>query len=285
MPAAAVAAAFTFAGCGIGGLSTGGQAKSPPRRIVPGRNHMALTIGTPPSAEGAVLAQVYEQALRAAGYRPRAVAGLRGADAWPVSARGPLSDFRSRLSRRGLVALPPASARLGLGVAMGRARAKALGAGTVSELLRSHPRARIAGPRGCARDPACLPPLRRAYGLRRVHQVRPDLVQDELRSGRADAILVPRTDPHLSRAGERLLADDRRALPGRALTLVVSARVVRAAGPGLATAVEAAGSQLGDLALAELVARVGFDELAPATVARQYLHAAGLLRPGSVRIR
>jgi osmoprotectant transport system substrate-binding protein len=278
MPATAIAAGtLALAGCGLGGHS--GTA-SAPRRIVPGHNHMALTIGAPPSTQGGLLAQVYAQALGAAGYRARVVRGLAGADAWPASIRGTQRDFRSRLSRRGLVALAPAAARLGLGIAIGKATARTHGIQTLSELLGSGRRVRISGPRGCARDPQCLPALRHTYGLRRVQEVRPDLVQDDLRSARADAVIVPTIDPHLSRAGEQLLEDDRQALPSHGVTLVVRAGIAQAAGKGLADAVAAAGSRLTNPTLAELLARVSFDELPAAVVARQYLRAARLVGGG-----
>jgi osmoprotectant transport system substrate-binding protein len=278
MPAAAVAAALTMTGCAVGGISSGGHAKSPPRRIVPGGNHLALTIGAPRSTEGPLLAQIYAQALTAAGYRARVVAGLDRADAWPAVVRGSWADFRARLGAHGLVALPPAGTQLGLGVAMGRAKADALGATTVTQLLGSRRRIRVAAPRGCGRNAGCLPALRRVYGLRRVQEVRPDLVQDALRGGLADAAIVPLSDPHLTRDGERLLDDDRRALPGHSLTLVVRAGVARAAGPDLETTAAAAGSRLAYPVLAELLARVGFDELPATTVARQYLRGTGLVR-------
>ena len=275
-PATAIAVGtFALTGCGLGDHSGGSSA---PRRIVPGHNHLALTVGAPPSAEGALLAQVYAQALHAAGYRVRVVAGLARADAWPASIRGTQRDFRSRLSRRGLVALAPTAARLGLGVAIGKATARTHGIQTLSQLLASGRRVRVSGPRGCRRDPECLAPLRHAYGLRRVQQVRPDLVQDDLRSGRANAVIVPTVDPHLARAGEQLLEDDRQALPSHGVTLVVRAGVARAAGQSLANAVAAAGSRLTDPTLAELLARVSFDELPPAQVARQYLRSARLVR-------
>ena len=277
-PATAIAVgAFALTGCGLDGHS--GTA-SAPRRIVPGHNHMELTIGAPPSTEGGLLAQVYAQALRAAGYRARVIAGLAGADAWPASIHGSQSRFRTRLSRRGLQSLAPARARPGLGVAISRVRAKTIGSDTMSNLLGSGRRVRVSGPRGCSRDPACLPALRRAYGLRRVDEVRPDLVQDALRSGRADAVILSTVDPHLARDGEQLLEDDRQALPSQGLTLVVRAGVAHAAGPGLAMAVAAAGSRLTDPTLAELLARVSFDELPAAQVARQYLRAARLVGGG-----
>jgi osmoprotectant transport system substrate-binding protein len=278
-PATAItASAFALWGCGLIGHSGEGATSSRPQRIVPGRSHLALTVGAPRSTEGRLLAQVYAQALRAAGYRVGVVAGLGGADAWPASIHGSLADARSRLARRGLVALTPASARVGPGVVMSRARAKALGIVTLSKLLGSGRRVRVAAPGGCAHDPACLPALRRAYGLRRVQEVRPDLVQDALRSGSTQAAIVPSIDPHLARDGERLLEDDRHALPDHRLTLVVRVSVARAAGPGLATAVAAAGSRLSSAVIAELQARVSFDELPVARVARQYLRSAGLVR-------
>jgi osmoprotectant transport system substrate-binding protein len=273
------AAALALAGCSLGG-NTGGERPSP-RQIVAGGNHLAVTIGAPHSAEGRLLAELYAQALKAAGYRTHVIPSLRGADAWPASVRGPVAGANFRLARRGLQALPAARAELGLGVAMTRRGAAGLGVATLSELAPSAGRIRLGVPWGCSRDPACLPPLRRAYGLRRVLEVRPDLVQDTLRGGQADAALVPHDDPHLARDDERLLDDDRHALPARPVTLVVTSRAARAAGPGLATAAAKAGAALTDSALAELVARVVFDELPAARVAREFLRAAGLLRAGA----
>ncbi|MFN2616813.1 MAG: glycine betaine ABC transporter substrate-binding protein [Thermoleophilaceae bacterium] len=279
-PAMAITA-VALAGCGLGGGSDNGRRQ--PQRIAAGANHAELKVGAARSDEGRLLAQVYAQALKAAGYRARVVRGRAGADAWPASFGGSTDALRSRLARRGLQALPPARARLGQGVAVSRARARALDVEKLSQLERADDRVRLVAPRGCGREPACLPSLRRAYGLRRAFEVRPDLVQATLRAGRAGAAVVSRSDPHLARDDELLLHDDRHALPARALTLVATARAVRAAGPGLAAAARQAGSALSDAVLAELVARVTFDEVPPARAARGYLRAGRLLPPAAGR--
>jgi glycine betaine/choline ABC-type transport system substrate-binding protein len=103
-------------------------------------------------------------------------------------------------------------------------------------------------------------------------------VHEALRTGKALAIVVSTDDPHITRGGERLLADDRHAFPLSPAAVVVANRTARSGGGRLRGAIERAGSALTLPVLEELNARVQFDELSPAGAAAEYLRGARIVR-------
>jgi osmoprotectant transport system substrate-binding protein len=134
-------------------------------------------------------------------------------------------------------------------------------------------------PRGCERQPDCLPALKRAYDLkfRSVRRVQPGLVHEALRNGRAQVSLVSTTDPHIHRSGETLLFDDRRAFAAAGPVVLGRKLLARRGGRALRAALDKADSGLTLDVMEELNARVDFDEEPVARVAHDYLHATGLL--------
>jgi osmoprotectant transport system substrate-binding protein len=110
--------------------------------------------------------------------------------------------------------------------------------------------------------------------------VRPELVHEALRTGRAQVSLVTTTDPHIRRSGEALLADDRRALTAAGPIVLVRKALGRRGGQALRSAVDKADKGLTVEVVQELNARVEFDGEPPVRVARDYLRATGLLSPG-----
>jgi osmoprotectant transport system substrate-binding protein len=267
------------------------------------RARTRVVVGSTRRAEQRILAEIDAQGLQAAGFSVRVQDGLSGPrealaaisegriDVYPdfadlalAALDGPsglptLDRLRPRLADRNAVVVPGAAASRSYGVVVGAARARKLHLGKVSDLGKRSP-VRLAGPRGCQRLPHCLPALRRAYGARfaRFHPVRPDLVHEALRTGRASGIIVSTDDPHIARDGEVLLQDDLGAFPLSPVAVAVGNRAARRGGPAVRAALERAGAALTLPVLEELNARVQFDELPPSRVATDYLRSAGIVR-------
>lgn len=285
----AVLACLALGSCGGTGGSSASGAGAP---ITPGKGSSRVTVALAytPSQEQRVLAQIYAQALKGAGFRVRMVRGVGAGppgvtaieggkvNAYPRFARV-LAPERRHLSARGVTVLPPGQPLRASGLAVLARVARRFHLKEISGLRGPAPHLALAVPRGCQRDPACLPALRRAYGLdfRRVHPVRPDLVHEALRTGRYQVTLVATTDPHVRRSGEVLLLDDRRAFPASPPVMLVRNALARRGGALLRDTVDKADSGLTVEVMEELNARVAFDEEPPARVARDYLRATGLL--------
>jgi glycine betaine/choline ABC-type transport system substrate-binding protein len=288
---AALLACLALASCGGGDGSTASGGAPISRGA--GTRNVAVTMAYTRSPEQQLLAQIYTQALRAAGFKVRLARGVTAGgpgvaaleegrfNAYPRFARV-LAPERRHLSARGVTPLPPGPPVRSDGLATLARTARKYKLEEVSGLSDRAAHWTLAVPRGCQRQPDCLPALERAYGLdfRRVHPVRPELVHEALRTGRAQVSLVTTTDPHIRRSGEALLEDDRRAFPAGGPVMLVRTALARRAGRALRSAVDKADSGLTVEVVQELNARVQFDDEPPVRVAGDYLRATGLLSPG-----
>jgi glycine betaine/choline ABC-type transport system substrate-binding protein len=242
------------------------------------------------SSEQRIVAQIYAQAMEAAGFRVRLAGGLAAGPASIAALeQGRVNAYarfarvaareQSALGRRGLVLLAPGQPVRANGLVVPARSARRFHLGEISGLARHAAGMTLAVPRGCERRPDCLPALKRVYGLgfRAVRPVQPDLVHEALRTGRYQVSLVSTTDPHIRRSGETLLLDDRDAFPAAAPVVLVRKALARRGGRALRDAVDKADSGLTVEVMEELNARVEFDEDSPVRVARDYLRATGLL--------
>lgn len=288
---AAVLACLALASCGGGGssgASTGdGGAPIAPRAA---NRRVTVVLASTGSSEQRLLTQIYAQAIKAAGFRVRLVAGLAaGATSIAALEQGRVNAYarfasvtareQSALERRGVALLPPGRPVRANGLAVPARTARRFQLREISGLAHHAAGMTLAVPRGCERRPDCLPALKRAYGLgfRAVRGVRPDLVHEALRTGRYQVSLVSTTDPHIRRSGEVLLVDDRGAFPAAGPVVLVRKALERGGGRALRDAVDKADSGLTVEVMEELNARVEFDEDSPVRVARDYLRATGLL--------
>jgi len=270
-----------------------------------------LTIGSKNFTEQQVLAQIYAQGLRAAGYKVKTALNLgdetiahgaikRGAiDAYPEYTGTALLSFfgkksnqlpkdpeqayeqaKAAFAREGLVALAPTPFTSSNEVAVTTRTADRLGLSTISDLAGKARKLTLYGPPECRRRRDCLLGLEQVYGLRfkKFMPVAIPRRHDVLTSGRADLSIVFTTDPQIKRNGEVLLEDDKGMLPPQNSTLVVRKQADDAAGPDLARTVDQINAQLTDETMQELNARVDLDRRDPAAVARDYLRRAGLVR-------
>jgi osmoprotectant transport system substrate-binding protein len=289
---AALAACLAFASCGGGG--DGGNASAGREApISRGEDAGSVTVAMAytPSSEQRLLTQVYAQALKAAGFRIRLVRGLdAGAPALAALQRGRVGAYarfariapaeQRRLQKTGIAVLPPGPPLRSSALAVPARTARRFHLSEISGLRGRADRMTLAVPRGCERERACLPALKRAYGLdfKRVKRVRPELVHEALRTNRSQVSLVSTTDPHVRRSGEALLEDDRRAFPAAGPVVLAGRSLERRGGRLLRDTVDRADGGLTVDAFEELNARVEFDGQPPARVARQYLKATELLK-------
>src|SRR3954451_21524454 len=209
---AAVLACLALGSCGGGGDSPASGRGAPIERG-PGSGHSAVEMAYTRSSEQRVLAQIYAQALKHAGFRVRLVKGV-GAGGPGVAAveRGRVSAYprfarvlapeRRDLDARGVTVLPAGRPVRTFGLAVLARTARRFHLTDISSLRERASRLALAVPRGCQRDAACLPALRRAYGLRfrRARAVPSYLMHEALRTGRYQVSLVSTTDPHVRRS-------------------------------------------------------------------------------------
>src|SRR3954471_23648154 len=291
-PPAALAAALAclvLGSCGGGGESSASGGGAPIERGE-GSANVAVRIAYTPSSEQRVLAQIYAQALKHAGFRVELVRGVAAGgpavaaaesgrvNAYPRFARV-LAAERGHLSARGVTLLPAGNPVHASALSVLARTARHLHLERISDLRKRGSRLSLAVPRGCQSDRACLPALRRAYAVRfrRTKTVRPDLTHEALRTGRYQVSLVSTTDPHVRRSGETLLLDDRRAFPAAPPVMLVRQTLARRGGAALREAVDKADRGLTVEVMEELNARVDFDEESPARAASDYLKGEGLL--------
>ena len=287
----AVLACLALASCGGGG-SSGASAGDGGAPITPKAANRRVTVvmASTRSSEQRLLAQIYAQAIKAAGFHVRLAGGLAaGAPSIAALEQGQVNAYarfarvpareQSALERGGVALLPLGRPVRANGLAVPARTARRFHLRNISGLARHAAGMTLAVPRGCERQPDCLPALKRAYGLRfrGVRRVRPDLAHEALRTGRAQVSLVSTTDPHVRRSGEALLVDDRRAFPAAGPVVLVRRALQRRGGQALRHAVDEADSGLTVEMMEELNARVEFDEDSPVRVARDYLRATGLL--------
>lgn len=287
---AALLACLALASCGGGGDSGASAGAGAPISPGPANGKVIVTMAFTRSSEQQLLAQIYAQALRKAGFRVRLVKGVNaGGPAVAALERARFNAYarfarvlpteQRHLAASGVAVLPPGPPLRANGLAMLARTARKYKLEKVSALRDHAGDWTLAVPRGCERAPDCLPALKRAYGLhfRRVRRVRPDLVHEALRTGRSQVSLVTTTDPHIRRSGEALLADDRRAFPAAGPVVLVRKALERRGGQALRAAVDKADSGLTVEVVEELNARVEFDDKPVTRVARGYLRGAGLL--------
>jgi osmoprotectant transport system substrate-binding protein len=307
-----LACAALAGACGGGGSTTGGDPGASATIVRDPRNaHTTLTIGAKNFTEQRVLARVYAEGLKAAGYRVRteldlgdqdsalravesgrvdgypeytgtalvAFFGVRAA-AIPHDPHVAYERAKAGFAAKGLVAFPPTPFTDSNEVAVTRATARRYGLRSISDLARVAGRLTLAGSPECRHREDCLLGLRGVYGLRfkRFEPVPVGRRHAVLADGSADVSIVFTTDPQIRRNGEVLLRDDRRMFPPYNSTLVMRRAVAERAGPDLPRTISLLNAQLIASNMQELNARVDLDRRPASAVAREYLVETGLVR-------
>jgi osmoprotectant transport system substrate-binding protein len=312
-------AASAVAGCGgDGDGATAGTPGSTPqasdtRSITkdPANGKVKLTIGSKNFTEQRVLAEIFAQGLRAAGYtvglhldvgdENQALKALEDGviDAYPEYTGTALLSFfgvraedvpkdpriaydqaRQGYEKQGLVAFAPTPFTSSNEVAVTRSTSERLGLLKISDLAGRADELTLYGSKECRRRLDCLAGLEQIYGLRfkRFVPVAIPRRHEVLASGRADVSIVFTTDPQIKREGFVLLEDDKGMFPPQNSTLVMRKPKADEAGPDLPETIDKIERELTDEAMQELNARVDLDMKDPATVAREYLSETQLIR-------
>jgi glycine betaine/choline ABC-type transport system substrate-binding protein len=269
-----------------------------------------LVIGSKAFTEQFILAEIYVQALEAAGFRVtrRTVAGDERAayrelkqndihaypeyigtaltslyrevpEAVPRDAGQAYEKARGHFAEDGLTALPPTPFSNSNGFAMRQEDAIGLGVTTLSGLIDKAPQLVLSGPPECARRADCKLGLERVYNIR-FGTFRPVTIaarHQPLADGTADVAVVFTTDGQIRTENLTLLEDDKAMLPPNNVTLVVRAEALRTAGPGLPRIVADVQQGLTTPVMQELNSRVDLDGETPELVATGYLRDVGYI--------
>jgi osmoprotectant transport system substrate-binding protein len=269
----------------------------------------AITIASFDFPESELLAEVYGQALEAAGYSVERVhrAGPREL-VDPALARGLVElvpeyagtalEFLSlgevegsadpvdnhgalerALADRDLAALAPALAEDRNTLVVTEETAARLELDAVSDLAAQASQLRFGGPPECPTRPLCLPGLEETYGLRFRDFVPLDvggpLTLEALDAGLVDVAVLFTTDPAI---GSEVVAltDDRGLQPAENVTPIVHREVLRRFGRAPAGRLDRVSRLLTTEALRSLNADVAAGERAPSDVAAAWLARVGL---------
>ncbi len=259
--------------------------------------------------ESELLAQLYGQALRAAGFRvdlwlnlgsreivepaleqgyvdlvPEYLgSGLQFVSLGRDSARSTLEADRAAFTRalapRGLVALGPAPAEDQNALVVQASTAAAKHLLTISDLVPYAGTMTFGAPPECAIRDLCLKGLERVYGLRFGATVPLDAsggaTVASLRTGSIDAGIMFSTDGRMSNAGLVPLLDDRGLQPAENVTPVVR-RPVLDRMEGIGAVLDAVSARLTSDELRALNRQATIDGEPPARVAERWLEEHGL---------
>lgn len=262
--------------------------------------------------ESRVLAEVYTQALRGAGYpverSPEAASrellepaleqgkvdlvpeyvgsalafveqgsAGRSADAYP--------RLQAVFAARGVTVPAPSPGQDQNGLVVTRTTAERLRLRRISDLSPVAPQLVLGGPPECPERPLCLPGLRSTYGLafkqfRTLDASGPGTV-GALEVGDVDVAVMFTTDPRLGGGDLVLLEDDRGLQPPENVVPVVRTAVVNRHGPGLVAVLDRVTARLTTDELRALNRRVALDGRSPARAAAEWLAAQGLAGGGT----
>ncbi|QCX80730.1 Choline-binding protein precursor [Streptomyces sp. YIM 121038] len=304
-----LAAAVLASGCDSGpALEDRGEASLPPG------DSKHLVVGSAGFTESDLLAHMYAQLLKKAGYgteflsvanrelyEPALESGqidvvpeyaatfadwlnakVNGADAEPVGSPDldtTMKALRALAAPRGLTVLDPGRAvdQNAFAVAASYAREHRLK--TLTDLGRSGLKVRLAAGDECVRRPYCEPGLKKVYGID-VTAVDPKGVgttqaKKAVQSGQDQMVLTTSTDATLDEFGLVLLADDKHLQNADYVVPVVNRS--RAGSEGVARALGRLNTVLTTDDLADMNRQVDSWRRLPEDVAKKYLKDKGLL--------
>lgn len=268
-----------------------------------------IVIGSQDFGESLILAEVYGQALEAAGC-PVALQALGGfrdlvftsfeSDAinftleYAASALEYLNGFageatgdiaetaallEDQLTERGLVALAPSPAVDSNSFVVTAETAERLGLSKVSDLTED---LRLGAPPDCADNAACLPGLAEVYGLDLSAGYVPldgggPLTVAALEGGEIDVAVLFSTDGVIADKGWVVLEDDRGLINADNIIPITTTAIIEAYGAELVDYIDRISAALDTAQLTELNRRYGIDLEDADIVASQWLTGAGFI--------
>ena len=280
----------------------------------PANRGKSLTIGSKNFTESILLANIYGQALAAAGYGVKydLDLGLEGVttramrsgriDAYPEYTGTALTvllgvptdkvpkdetaayeEARKRYAEKyGFVALPQTPFTDSNAVGLTAERARELGnPKTISDLARDHNgRLSLAASAECFKRPDCALGLEKVYGLKFSEQIPIDVADrhEVILEGKADLSIPFTTDGQIAANDEVILEDDKDLFPPYNVTFVLTKEAAERLGPNAQEIVVGVQRGLTTPVMQELNSRVDLDGQKAEIVARQYLQAEGFVR-------
>ena len=306
----AIALSVGLAACGDDEEGAGGgRIKSSP-----GNEGVEVTIGSSSGTEQRILAEIYSQALEAAGYTvvtdsefgseqearqalesgqlsgyPEYLSELLSASGvpegdLPSDPEKATADAQAALRREGLIGFEPAPYSRTSAVGLLVPTAEELKVEKISDLRGKAGKLRISGPPGCESSPICLAGIEDAYGISfaefvPANSASPVSQYSALDDGDAELSILETSGAPLfaTPLHYTVLDDDEGVFPAGNPIFVTSPRSVEDAGPDFQATIERVqrGLDLGQIQeLNALVEVMGED---PAPVARDYLQEFGYI--------
>ena len=300
-----------LASCG-GGSSTVAAAPVNLIHSNPANGKTTITVGSKNFSEEFILAEVYAQALRAAGYNVRTRLDLGSekvalkavkdgqvsgypeytstalgsffnvaSSQIPSNATQAYSEAKADLAREGIVAFPPTPFADSNAVGSLASTARSLGLRDISDLTGKSQTLVLAGSPECRVRMDCLAGLERSYGLR-FKQFKPVAIGRRyavLDNGDANLSILFTSDAQLASFTKyTVLRDDKRLIPPGNVIFIASKSIVNRAGPDLGATIAKVQGNLTLPVIQELNYRVDIGKQSPAVVARQYLTSLGYVR-------
>jgi glycine betaine/choline ABC-type transport system substrate-binding protein len=311
--AALAALVLGVASCGGGGGSS--TTASAPVNLIrsnPANGKTTITVGSKNFSEEFILAEVYAQALRAAGYNVKTRLDLGSekvalkavkdgqvsgypeytstalgsffhvpSSQIPANATRAYSEAKAALGREGIVAFPPTPFADSNAVGALATTARRLGLRDISDLTGKAQSLVLAGSPECRGRGDCLAGLEQSYGLR-FKQFKPVAIGQRyavLANGDANLSILFTSDAQLASFTKyTILRDDKRLIPPGNVTFLASKKLVDRAGPDLLATIAKVQGNLTLPVIQELNSRVDIGKQSPAAVARQYLTSLGYVR-------
>lgn len=311
---AALALSAPLAACGSDDTSSDATTGDPtgattaePTGSVP--DGPTISIGAQDFGESAVLAEIYGQALEAAGYpvSQEALGGFRDlvfstfesgdinfTPEYAASALEFLNDFageatsdaaatvallQTQLDSRGLVAFEPSPAVDSNSFVVTAETAEELGLENVSDLTAD---LRLGGPADCPDNASCLPGLLSTYDLDLSANFTPldgggPLTVAALDGGEIDVAILFSTDGTIADKGWVVLNDDQGLINADNIVPIGSQELIDTYGDALTTLINRISASLDTAELTELNRRVGIELEDADAVALSWLEAEGLV--------
>jgi osmoprotectant transport system substrate-binding protein len=272
----------------------------------------AITVASFNFPESVLLAELYAQALRSAGFQVELSLDLgarelvepalqRGLVELVPEYAGSALDFVAgegsaspdervthralvlAMASRGLTVLAPSPAQDRNGIVVTRATATRYGLHSISDLGPIAPELAFGGPPECRERQLCLAGLASVYGLRFKSFVPLDegggLTVAALQGGQVQVALLFTSDGQIDANGFVLLEDDRHLQPAENVTPVIRTDVLTKFGPQLADVANAVSAALTTEDLQRMNAEIAAGR-SPRAVASAWLSEHGL--PGTV---
>jgi osmoprotectant transport system substrate-binding protein len=263
-----------------------------------------ITVGSKNFTEQKVLGEIYAQAFQAAGYSVKTALNLGDektalkavntnqisgypeytgtallsflkvpAKDIPTDENEAYEQVKSGMAKDGIEAFPPTPFTSSNEVGLLKKKADELGVTKISDLEDKAGQLTLYGSPECRTRLDCLLGLEQVYGLKfkKFTPVDIDQRHEVLTSGQADLSIVFTTDPQIKRNDEVLLEDDKGMFPPYNSTFLMKKSVADAAGPDLATTIDAVNKNLTADVMQELNARVDLDKDTPEQAAQAYL--------------